>query len=105
MPRERVMNHLLGTWDNNNVSLDLTKLQDKIKEISESHISTTSASGVATSFLATLQHYTSTTAWFPSLINLGISVLISVYLLFFFPVIVKLLSRAIRQTHLELKTL
>jgi len=80
-------------------------LQEKIKDISLAHVSSATASEVADSFLATLQKYTSTTAWFPSLINLGISALIIISLLFLFPVFVKLLSRGIKQIHLELKTL
>jgi len=79
-------------------------LQEKIKDISLAHVSAATASEVADSFLATLQKYT-TTAWFPSFINLGISALIIISLLFLFPVFVKLLSRGIKQIHLELKTL
>jgi len=87
VPWDNVKNHLLGIWSNDNVSLDLSSLQEKIKDISLAHVSSATASEVADSFLATLQKYT-TTAWFPSLINLGISALIIISLLFLFPVFI-----------------
>ncbi|XP_037374286.1 endogenous retrovirus group K member 13-1 Env polyprotein-like isoform X1 [Talpa occidentalis] len=100
-----VKNHLLGVWNNTNVSLDLTALQKDIKAISLAHSPSSTPAEVAASFLASLQHYTTKAAWFPSFITLGVVLLVTIIILILFPLFIKLLFHAINKTHVELQTM
>uniref|UniRef100_UPI004038BE72 inactive serine protease 35 isoform X1 n=1 Tax=Callospermophilus lateralis TaxID=76772 RepID=UPI004038BE72 len=97
--------HLRGLWKNTNLTLDIDELQEKIKDISQAHISETTIPELADTFVSKLNSLVSSKTLFSILINSGLSILIILVLIFVLPVLFRLLSREIRSAHLKLKLL
>ncbi|XP_048645812.1 endogenous retrovirus group K member 7 Env polyprotein-like isoform X1 [Marmota marmota marmota] len=94
-----------GVWKNTNLTLDIEKLQEKIKDISQARTSEISIPELADTFVSKLNSLVFNKTLFSILINSGISILIILILILVLPVLFKLLSHGIRSAHLELQLL
>lgn len=98
---ERTKAHLLGIWNNNNVSYNIEDLTSLITEISKQHLDSIDLSGLAHSFASRVKSL-NPLDWTQYFVFIGIGALLLVIVLVVFPIVFQCFANSLAQVKSDL---
>lgn len=98
---ERTKAHLLGIWDDDNISYNIQELTSLITEMSKQHVDTVDLSGLARSFADRVKSL-NPIDWTQYFIFIGVGILLLVVVLMIFPIVFRCFADSIAQVQTDL---
>ena len=100
---DKIRNHILGVWNDSDISLDLNELHKQIHTLATAKLNISPATS-ALDFFENIEKFVSQKTIFSLFINVAIIGGIILICIFLFPVIFRIIQKSIKQVSVELHT-
>ena len=96
-----VQNHLKGIWNNTNLAPDILALQQKIKDISQAHLSVTPDVNLALDIFGNIKKTITNSTFFNTILQFGLIGFCFLILIFCLPVILRIIVKILKGLRIQ----